>query len=69
MIFARYFFPENTLGQTPEIVFLKSVRYFFPENTLGQTPEFRFFFPDLPIGVKLYPKLRNPPFGLLKLIF
>ena len=52
MIFARYFFPENTLGQTPEIVFLKSVRYFFPENTLGQTPEFRFFFPDLPIGVK-----------------
>ena len=34
MIFARYFFPENTLGQTPEF------RNFFPDLPIGVKPDF-----------------------------
>ena len=45
MILAWRNFPRNTLGQTSEIVFLKSIWKGFHENTLSQTPKFWKIFP------------------------
>jgi len=38
------------MGQTPEIVFLKSIWKIFPENTLGHIPEFWKNFPGFANG-------------------